>query len=521
MRFNFSTSSCGAPNNYHSFKVFGSPKNSRRTYQRRRSHSSCQNPRKRKAAEMVTPENQDVPIIPKTTPSIRASNASTHSTGGRTYKKKFAKLNVVDYAPKVVANRILSCGEGEQIGHPGRTVTRKPRAIDTFPEETRFVQVAAGGVHSLVLTEEGKIYSCGVNEKGTVPVVGLEPEGTTDCFSEIKFDESLAKLGQPVQIAAGASFAAALTKKGSVIAWGNLRDTQGDVTIHQTLAAIQKSPVVIITHKSKVIVKIVAGENHLVMLSNEGDILTFGEGSMGQLGRSARTEHIRSKYMVDSSGRSLKLTVLERGRFVKFTNVFAGGHWTMGRAEDGRIFACGLNNYGQLGIPIEEEEGQKKHSEANGQADKVQMSERVGDAAAPANAEADQVGHEEAVKVAYLTEAKAFSADKDWTHISGVQHVCARNADGEVFAVGKNLDNALGLGTWTSITGAAGVSASLGTSIAWTAGTGQVFGFGYDTVGQLGLNRVEEDEKMVPVPTEITSAHLKDFKMRRPPKTNA
>jgi len=42
-------------------------------------------------------------------------------------------------------------------------------------------------------------------------------------------------------------------------------------------------------------VKIAAGENHLAMLSNEGDVLTFGEGSMGQLGRSPRTEHIRPR----------------------------------------------------------------------------------------------------------------------------------------------------------------------------------------------------------------------------------
>lgn len=40
-----------------------------------------------------------------------------------------------------VATRLLSCGEGEQLGHPGRTVTRKPRAIDTFPAGTKFVQV--------------------------------------------------------------------------------------------------------------------------------------------------------------------------------------------------------------------------------------------------------------------------------------------------------------------------------------------------------------------------------------------
>ena len=54
-----------------------------------------------------------------------------------------------------------------------------------------------------------------------------------------------------VQITAGASFSAALTEKGSVIAWGNLRDTQGEVNVHETLKDIQKKPVVVIRHKQK------------------------------------------------------------------------------------------------------------------------------------------------------------------------------------------------------------------------------------------------------------------------------
>jgi hypothetical protein len=57
-------------------------------------------------------------------------------------RKLFAKLNIHDYAPNLVGNRILSCGEGEQLGHPGRNTTKKPRKIDTFPEGTKFIQVA-------------------------------------------------------------------------------------------------------------------------------------------------------------------------------------------------------------------------------------------------------------------------------------------------------------------------------------------------------------------------------------------
>lgn len=86
------------------------------------------------------------------------------------------------------------------------------------------------------------------------------------------------------------------------------------------------------------------------MLSNEGELLTFGEGSMGQLGRTTRTQHIRSKFMVDESGNSLILRVLEKHQFIRFVDVWAQGFWTIGRAQDGRLFVCGLNNFGQLGV---------------------------------------------------------------------------------------------------------------------------------------------------------------------------
>uniref|UniRef100_A0A914HFK4 Regulator of chromosome condensation n=1 Tax=Globodera rostochiensis TaxID=31243 RepID=A0A914HFK4_GLORO len=437
------------------------------------------------------------------------------STSARSVARKvFVPLSIEQFRPTAVGTRVLSCGEGEQLGHPNRNTTKKPRAVGTFPSDMAFVQVAAGGVHSLVLTTDGRVFSCGINEKGTVPVQDLEPEGITDTFSEIVFTSDIQRLGKIVQITAGASFSAALTDKGSVIAWGNLRDTQGEVNVHETLTDIQKRPVVVMRHKNKQkwhIVKVAAGENHLAMLSNDGQILTFGEGSMGQLGRSVRTEHIRARYMVDESGASLTLRVLEHKQFVRFVNIWARGFWTMCRAEDGRLFVCGLNNFGQLGVVArksvgtsDDDDGPKRKSP----------------------------GQEESNKVALLTCAAAFPADKQWTHMAGVQHVIGRTADGQIYGIGKNTDNALGMDTWEGNhdeehwrydtlqhiplpegVNVAGVDATLGASIFWTD-DGKVFGFGCDTVGQLGLGiKDEDDEKVVSKPRLITSAHLDGFRV--------
>jgi len=59
---------------------------------------------------------------------------------------------------------------------------------------------------------------------------------------------------------------------------------------------------------------------------------------------------------------------------------------------------------------------------------------------------------------------------------------------------------------------AAGASASLGGSLVWT-NSGTVYSFGYDTVGQLGLGIVEEDEKMISTPQRVRSNHLEGYKV--------
>uniref|UniRef100_A0A7E4UQR8 Protein pim1 n=1 Tax=Panagrellus redivivus TaxID=6233 RepID=A0A7E4UQR8_PANRE len=469
------------------------------------------------AAKTATPAKKAEPATPSKARGggrkrkvSEAEAGETSTAVKRTKSEKGIKprfLSIEKFQPSVLGVRVLTCGEGEQLGHPGRTTTRKPRAVDTLPEGISIRQVVAGGVHTVVLTDDYVVYSCGINEGGTVPVKGLASEETTDELTIIEFPPEIEKEGRIVQLTTGAGFTAALTEKGSVIAWGNLRDDNGAVDVHHLFANMRKGPTVIIHHTNVVIVKIKAGENHLVMLSEDGEVYTFGEGSHGQLGSSARTKHIRSGYMADDKAKNLRRPVLEKNKFLKFTDIFAGGFWTMARAEDGRIFVCGLNNYGQLGIPLPAD---LKSEGAEGD-DLEEQNRRL--------------------IVDRLIPSPAFSADKKWTHIGGVKHTIARNDDGEVYGMGLNTDNELGLGTyqgkddqehWRYLTHQrielpegvkiAGIAATLGATIAWTE-TGDAYAFGYDSVGQLGLGIKDDEDKSVSKPTKISSAHLEGFKI--------
>lgn len=95
------------------------------------------------------------------------------------------------------------------------------------------------------------------------------------------------------------------------------------------------------------------------MLSENGELLTFGDGSMGQLGRCSRVSNIRAQRMVNDSGDALKVSVKEKGKnkLVVFDDIMAGGFWTAAHSADGKFYVCGLNNFGQLGVPLPEEKG--------------------------------------------------------------------------------------------------------------------------------------------------------------------
>lgn len=428
------------------------------------------------------------------------ANRTLNSSAGSSTTRRLKKfhLSVESFLPTEKGDRVLSCGEGEQLGHPGRSTTRKPRAISTLPEEKLIVQVIAGGVHSLVLMEDGTVYGCGINEKGTMPAEGVEPEGSSDKLAPIKFSDLLIQRhGKVVMLTAGASFSAALTDKGSVIAWGNLRGMSGCIESHETLLEMEKQPVVIVQHHQKVIVKIAAGENHLVMLTESGEVLTFGDGSVGQLGRCSRVSHIRSQRMVNDSPDSLRISVYDKGKkkLVLFDNIMAGGFWTAARSIDGVIYVCGLNNFGQLGVPtpkaLEDEDDEPE------------------------------------LKIMHPIKASAFESTTV-VELSGIQHIIALNTQGEVYGIGKNTDNALGLGTWSGKEDdhwkyselqkidvpeqIKGISASLGCSIVWTD-SGNAYSWGYDSSGQLGLGIKDDDDKMVPRPQKITSAHLDGYRV--------
>lgn len=157
-----------------------------------------------------------------------------------------------------------------------------------------------------------------------------------------------------VQVAAGDSISAALSSEGHIYSWGTFRDSKG-VLGHSPRAEglLQERPTKLQALAGFRVVQIAAGSNHLMAVTEDGELYAWGSGEQGQLGRRVLERHkLLGLRPVNVTPR------LGRGR-IRVKKVICGSYHTLVLAETDAfsaittsivVFAMGLNNFGQLGL---------------------------------------------------------------------------------------------------------------------------------------------------------------------------
>ncbi|CAL8247873.1 unnamed protein product [Lota lota] len=232
---------------------------------------------------------------------------------------------------------VLVLGQGDvgQLGLGEDILERKKPAPVSLPED--IVQVAAGGMHTVCVSASGCVYTFGCNDEGAL---GRE---TTEEGSEMVPGKVVLE-GKVVQVSAGDSHTAALTDDGTVHLWGCFRDNNGVIGL---LEPMKKCSLPIKIPMLQPVMKIVSGNDHLVMLTMGGDLYTSGCGEQGQLGRVP-------ELFADRGGRKglsrllIPQIIKVKGK-VQFTDVFCGAYFTFAVSKEGNVYGFGLSNYHQLG----------------------------------------------------------------------------------------------------------------------------------------------------------------------------
>ena len=218
-----------------------------------------------------------------------------------------------------------------------------PVAVDTSGvlNGKTIVAISAAGGHSLALDSDGKVYSWGYDSNGQLGDGGTN----TNQSSPVAVDTSGVLAGKTiVAISAGSAYSLALDSDGKVYAWGNGGDGQlgyGDVMHQASPVAVDTSGVL----NGKTVKVIAAGGGHSLAIDSDGKVYAWGSDTTGQLGTGTTTSGIQpSPVAVDISGVLAGKTITAIAPAGS-----AGGGFSLALDSDGKVYAWGMDNRGQLG----------------------------------------------------------------------------------------------------------------------------------------------------------------------------
>mmetsp|Transcript_14285 Transcript_14285/g.39698 ORF Transcript_14285/g.39698 Transcript_14285/m.39698 type:complete len:660 (+) Transcript_14285:305-2284(+) len=221
-------------------------------------------------------------------------------------------------------------GDDGRLGHGENMWKYVPRMIQSLAGQA-MVQVTCGSYHTAAVAQNGDLYTWGGGMYGKLG------HGNEAGASSPKRVEAL--VGLPVsQIACGSRHTAVVTSQGIVYTWGDKENGVAGHGDHPTAEAAghQYAPRRLERLAQKCVTQISACGFHTAVVTDQGELFTWGEGKFGRLGHySERNCH------------APQLVEALLGK--KPRQVSCGGFHTAVVTEDGRLYTFGGGEHGQLG----------------------------------------------------------------------------------------------------------------------------------------------------------------------------
>ncbi|KAJ7975724.1 Regulator of chromosome condensation (RCC1) family protein [Quillaja saponaria] len=225
------------------------------------------------------------------------------------------------------------------LGHPPETKTENIPSQVKALANVKIVQAAIGGWHCLAVDDQGRAYAWGGNEYGQC---GEEPERKDDTGKPLRRDIVIPQRCAPKlvvrQVAAGGTHSVVLTREGHVWTWGqpwppgDIKQISVPVRVQGLesvrLIAPRSQPIPVQGLSGLTLVDIAAGGWHSNALTDEGEVYGWGRGEHGRLGFG---DNDKSSKMVPQR---VQLLAWE-----DIVQVSCGGTHSVALTRDGRIFS--------------------------------------------------------------------------------------------------------------------------------------------------------------------------------------
>lgn len=435
--------------------------------------------------------------------------------------------------------------------------------FDLFPQS-----LGTGlGYHTMLLKSDGTVYTCGYNYYGEL---GKGSAGDSHIPVKVVkglYSGSLSLGDNPgnpiIAISAGKYTSIALAQDGTVFTWG--RNSEGQLGNNSKVNI--DSPVKVSKgaysgttylgdNPTNKIIHVSTGEDCSIALASDGIVYTWGKGGDGQLGNGTTTSNLTPIKVI--KGEYPGTTYLGDDPNNKIISVSAGYGYSLAIDENGFVYTWGNNSYGQLGnnstvasnIPVKVNKGDYQGTAYLGDDPNNKIIKAIaGDGHCIAvaqdgivytwgNNSKGQLGNESNVNSLIPVKVRmgeyagtAFLGDNSSNKITDVaignSHSLAIDQQGKVYAWGLNSEGQLGnntkdnknvpiktlKGTYSGNTFLGdnadnkiiAIATGFTHSIA-LANNGTVYGWGFNTNGQLGDNTMTQ--KSSPVVVQVPGGPL-------------
>ena len=244
-------------------------------------------------------------------------------------------------------------GDGTSAQRTTPVIVKQPdrKTYPDLPTDFTYVQVSAGGRHSLALGSDGNAYAWGSNAQGqlgdgtttnrTTPVMVKQPDRKT--YPDLTADFTY------LQVSAGEFHSLAIGSDGYAYTWGwNNYGQLGNNSSSNSSAPVRvrdpASPRD--TSKGLQATQISGGYYHSLAVGSDGYAYAWGYNQWGQLGNNTTSNysanpvpaHVRDPASPNDASKGLKAT-----------QVSAGYSHSLALGSDGYAYAWGANGSGRLG----------------------------------------------------------------------------------------------------------------------------------------------------------------------------
>ncbi|XP_047975718.1 uncharacterized protein LOC125218153 isoform X1 [Salvia hispanica] len=163
-------------------------------------------------------------------------------------------------------------GRGGRLGHPdfdihsGQAAVITPRQVTMGLGARRVRAVAAAKHHTVVVTEGGEVFTWGSNREGQLGYTSVDTQPTPRRVSSLK--------ARIMAVSAANKHTAVVSEAGEIYTWGCNRE--GQLGYGTSNSASNYSPRLVAYLKGKHLVGVSAAKYHTIVLGSDGEVFTWG-----------------------------------------------------------------------------------------------------------------------------------------------------------------------------------------------------------------------------------------------------